>query len=89
MSDEEKAAPKWISVKERLPEAGHDVLVVTNKGEQVVATWHEDQQSFCPSLTFVSGYDCGIDDIPIVANHSYEESATHWMPLPEPPKEEK
>jgi hypothetical protein len=48
------AAPKWISVKERLPEDGIEVLFYSPKTE---------------------------------INCCFVGDVTHWMPLPEPPKE--
>lgn len=60
-----KAAQQWISVKERLPENGIEVLVVSD-GE-TGASWHEKGEF---------GWAIG-------------GTVTHWMPLPEPPEEEK
>ena len=57
--------PQWISVKERLPENGIEVLVVSD-GE-TGASWHEKGEF---------GWAIG-------------GTVTHWMPLPEPPEEEK
>lgn len=70
---------EWISVKERLPDDNHDTLLVcllakhedAPSGEVVV-----DTDAFYTSdgeFRFWSG------------SNVYE--VTHWMPLPEPPKE--
>lgn len=68
---------EWISVKERLPEKKQDVLMYFNSGNMAVGWWHDEDEH----ITFWCAYtddgfytDC--DYIP-----------THWMPLPESPKE--
>lgn len=57
--------PHWISVKERLPEDGVEVIVVSDG--TACASWHEAGDF---------GWSVG-------------GKVTHWMPLPEAPKEEK
>lgn len=74
--------PKWISVEERLPDAAQGMEGV---------------------LGFVNGYNGRITftDASLFVKYDYVENAwwsedydiegckvTHWMPLPEPPKEE-
>lgn len=75
---------KWISVEERLPEHGTDVLVLTAPGTLslgqncVVAEYiHPRMEKSGVFINFYAGYD----DKNILA-------VTHWMPLPKPPKEE-
>lgn len=70
---------KWLSIEDRLPEKQNDVLMYFASGNMAVGFWH-DQDEY---ITFWRAYtddefytDC--DCMP-----------THWMPLPEPPKEEK
>lgn len=65
---------EWISVKDRLPENDDDVLLCFNTGVMVVG--------------FRSNYDelCAHIDEEYYAN--CKTCPTHWMPLPEPPKEE-
>lgn len=75
LANNEANKPRWIPVTERLPEEQQSVLV------------HRDDGGI-----FIFGYfttsptdECWIDD------HLNVYSAyciTHWMPLPEPPKEE-
>jgi hypothetical protein len=65
-------ASRWISVTERLPEEGTDVLAYQNRGEEsriVPANYGRE-------VWFDCFFDCEADHI------------THWMPLPEPPKGE-
>lgn len=66
----EAAAPKWISVEERLPEELEDVLVLSRNGS---CTWAE-----VAHLMRNQWWRVGIPMI----------NVTHWMPLPEAPKEE-
>jgi hypothetical protein len=65
------AAPQWISVKDRLPEAGSGLLIVYQSSLKELGTSYYDDDMWCSSLW------------PIVSKH-----ITHWMPLPQPPKEE-
>ena len=64
--------PRWIPVTERLPEDGSDILAV---------------QSYCGEVRIIPAnydrgvwYDCVFNRV--------AEHITHWMPLPQPPKEE-
>lgn len=66
---------KWVSVKERLPLYGQDVLAVRTYGDGEkcqevlmahIAVWNEETGKKWWNATNI----------------------THWMPLPEPPKEE-
>lgn len=70
----------WISVKERLPEGADYVLVcctmkVTSKIDYVNAV----------TMAFV----CEEGFVDVELDEVITEGVTHWMPLPEPPKEEK
>ena len=67
---------RWIPVTERLPEDRSDVLVV--------AYWHERWGAYmgwCAPERAAWSVHVGIGDRSDIA-------VTHWMPLPEPPKEE-
>lgn len=75
-----KKLDSWISVKERLPEEGIEVLIfgkVLNDISKVLgvrARFRGDQEW---------KYTWESEDI-----HVYkQDDVTHWMPLPEPPKE--
>ena len=74
-------AHEWISVKDRLPEEGVLVLVAFDVdfglGEtRQVDTAMRQEGVFCGGgLDNYLAFPCEVD-------------VTHWMPLPEPPKEE-
>lgn len=66
--------PKWIPVSERLPEYGERVLCFTIHGSIPVCYlgyYYDDNGKF------VLAYN-GTDVV---------DNVTHWMPLPEPPKQ--
>lgn len=66
---------EWISVKDRLPESQADVLVV--------AFWHERWQ------TMMGWHSDMGKKWRVITPHGEREpgGVTHWMPLPDPPKE--
>lgn len=67
----------WISVKERMPEAGVWVLIEGRFGYRIARWW----------------IDPGLDEgnvfkerwVPDAGGGIDEKYVTHWMPLPEPP----
>lgn len=63
----EESVPRWISVKERLPE--EDVVVILTDHIDVGTGWFNGK-----------GWRTPFSDID-------EYRITHWMPLPEPPRE--
>jgi hypothetical protein len=68
---------EWVSVKERLPVANQRVFVACDNDVVVVA--EISHGIFVGSTRWI-----------FEANHHsrhYEPEVTHWMPLPEPPKE--
>ena len=67
------AKPEWISVKERLPETGKVVLAAMPKGTVTLGGIRKKTQA----------WDVFLDMAICTAE------PTHWMPLPEAPKEEK
>lgn len=72
---EEVATPQWISVKERLPERHQDCIIAFDHNGQLI-TAH--------GLLKWNGerWTIGVSDL------SYPGRVTHWMPLPQPPKEQ-
>lgn len=69
---------EWISVDEKWPEYGQSILVVISGRTQT-------------RVLFRDGSDCSKDWIePVNDDDSHNticwEKVTHWMPLPEPPK---
>ena len=66
---------EWIRVEERLPKSQADVLVV--------AFWHECWQ------TMIGWHSDSGERWRVITPHGEREpgGVTHWMPLPEPPKE--
>jgi hypothetical protein len=62
---------EWISVKDRLPQMGEDVLCFSMK--RIFHSWWDNISSSC------DWYD--------IQNNWIIEDVTHWMPLPEQPKE--
>lgn len=78
----EAQVPKWISVEERLPENDRMVIGFTPcDGFMFVGYYHEEK---------MAGYKWEKWKI-ITAMRSTKDmvkKVTHWMPLPEPPKED-
>ena len=70
--------PAWIPVTERLPEMLVNVIVTDGKHVGMAwRDWYEDRVT-----KMQNEYWCAPN------SEVNEEHITHWMPLPEPPKEE-
>lgn len=70
----EAQVPKWISVEERLPEDQRSVLTVNGHGEiRIMGLWSKRGDAW----TWVHN-----------DRMMHYNDITHWMPLPEPPKED-
>lgn len=67
----EVTKPHWISVEDELPKIGKDVLVLREDGEMQVAHQYNEEIARWWS----------VDGFPLKNN------ITHWMPLPQAPKE--
>lgn len=69
--DEQPTVSGWVSVKDRLPESRHAVLVYTSHHKNIwVASMHEDGNWYIWSP----------------GNRVLLDPDLHWMPLPEPPE---
>ena len=72
---------EWISVKDRLPRCNVPVLVYRpSMAAQILVDeyrgfWDEDAADWC-------------EDWALYGKHNGKDIITHWMPLPEPPKED-
>ena len=73
---EELSKPRWIPVTGRLPETGVDVLVMFPHNMAVAS---RDMGEWV-----VNSGDGWCTDVNLSDD---EKEPTHWMPLPEPPKE--
>lgn len=73
--DEKKYLP-WISVKDRYPNEGDNVLTLSDGSIQIGFLYYDDGDPIDSSgITFRDHQD------------NYDiEYVTHWMPLPQPPK---
>ena len=69
LADADKVMPQWISVKERLPEDGQDVLACVNG--QVLISYVHGMKGFSSEWG--------------LAENGETIWPSHWMPLPEPP----
>lgn len=86
----EQDAQGWISVKDRLPEKSGHYLVCTS-----INYWHggcwdtnsSDGTTEGYAGTTMSVLDCYFDNTHDW-NRVWNNRVTHWMPLPEPPKED-
>lgn len=70
-----EAGPKWISVKDRLPAYNRTVLTYSPDMAQTML------------VDEYAGY-YGEDDDEWYEGWVHRKGVTHWMPLPEPPKED-
>ena len=78
IADLGKKVPKWIDVDERLPDKNENVLIAAN-GYVHSAAYYEYSDGMAFSTETGDDMFC--------AGHG-KDKVTHWMPLPEPPKEE-
>lgn len=73
--ENEIARPKWISVKEKLPNSNDCVLVISNDSAHIVAAYYNAE-----SKEWSQYYNC-------CKYWGELNFVTHWMRLPEPPKD--
>ncbi len=67
---------EWINVKDRLPNREQKVLCCSRQGDLFIGKYLDAE--------YVKGIAAFIDAV-----KDYARGTTHWMPLPEPPKEDK
>ena len=63
--------PRWISVEEKLPEDYEDVVIIMRNG---ASSWYRVGYREYGGWSFGGG-------------RRVPDEGTHWLPLPEPPKE--
>ena len=68
---------EWIRVEDRLPDENTDVLAVFPSGNMVVCRYYDQDED----ITF---WQASVDD---GWSSDMDFTPSHWMPLPEPPKE--
>ena len=73
-AEKDAQKPEWISVKDRLPEAGK--ILVTDGKTVIISNGAWLYRSLEEKTRVPANYGAGL-------------TVTHWMPLPELPKEEK
>ena len=79
---EELSKPKWIPVTEQLPKTRESILG-KKSSKVIVAFRFDDGTQGTDTAHTLNGEWVFEDHITVVAR-----TITHWMPLPEPPKEE-
>lgn len=82
-----KMVPRWISVKERLPEDGQEVLLIAHgwKGKLLYVGHLQHMEAETSWLTGITSQESDW----CIDGWSYLRApyVTHWMPLPELPDE--
>lgn len=71
---------KWISVKDRLPEIGQEVIVYCPSCKRKVT-------ALCRLIRYEEAVNFYWDNSYGGSNIHVQDAVTHWMPLPEAPKE--
>lgn len=80
---------EWISVKDRLPEKKPIMIATTayqNSSDFVIVYIDNVTWPYRRKIVTLGRYDYDCEDWKI--KNAYRGIVTHWMPLPEPPKEE-
>ena len=70
--------PMWIDVNERLPDKEGDYLVY------IVSCFSEPRMETMYLAKYANGFNWAAH---VIGYWVAENTITHWMPLPEPPKE--
>lgn len=92
------ARQQWIPVTERLPEEAGRYIVFLKASEDECERWEEYGWEGDPSLVLEALYNSqqkiwqtesfSYNAILSAVDMENDDAVTHWMPLPEPPKEE-
>ena len=78
----------WISVKDKLPEPEQDVLVIAH-GWSDRLLYIGSYQRMEAETSWLTGVTSKASDWSLWGwSYLREPEVTHWMPLPEPPKED-
>lgn len=84
---------EWISVKDRLPEHGRylvycESFIIQGEGYLMIASYFCDEMKTPPQECLAEDRAAGWWDWADEWGWYYKlANVTHWMPLPEPPKE--
>ena len=87
-------ASEWISVKDRMPDEEQDVLLLIREIEiygrhlEKRQVYHSVYIGWCIDGEWATTYCYGHKYISEEVNNKCELAVTHWMPLPELPKED-
>ena len=74
---------KWISVEDRLPKDRVDVLFCEKWCDVPGIGWYVyERKEWVANKDFVMSFDGGVD------TNIDQKDVTHWMPLPDLPKED-
>lgn len=84
ISQLELQIPRWIPVEEQLPPDGIADYLVTIKQKY---PWENEWEYYTDKATYGGSYIDGLWDTEYNWIEGQETHITHWMPLPEPQKE--
>ena len=79
--------PKWISVEDKLPNGWVLIDPDTDYREPETYIVFVEGAMFPTTAYFIDGEFVSPCEVDCVRNCGFVNRITHWMPLPEPPKE--
>ncbi len=83
---------EWISVSDRLPESADESVLAYSDGHRYTkGGWPEGAIDMVHIQDYFDDITCGLDDKgdQMYTKWYRTEGVTHWMPLPDDPKEAK
>ena len=87
LEEDAVSAPQWISVKDRLPEPEQEVLVIAH-GWSGRLLYIGSYQRMEAETSWLTGVTSKASDWSLWGwSYLREPEVTHWMPLPDPPKD--